>query len=288
MNRDIWTIVFDNDQEIFLLKKQIESLIYFKNPLPYNIIINEFDSDFTRKKLKNTGILSLLKTANFKTSIYDMRDIVDPKYLHQSQGYVNQQILKLQVYTKSPCNEHLILDAKNIVSSPNIFNNFHPKGHTPPLNFFGCFDVFNQRWHKGKIKTVRPFTTPYLFKKHILLALQNSFKSTDRYFKILSSVSYEPTSKEMKRLDKRANPRNKVACISEFYIYNLFEQRYDRNYKEYTGPGMNVKWLFLADDLLENTEDFDIISVHRKTVEQLGFEAIDDAVNRMIYKNGPN
>tara|TARA_R110000868_G_scaffold400131_1_gene674318 strand:+ start:497 stop:1363 length:867 start_codon:yes stop_codon:yes gene_type:complete len=282
MKTDIWTIVFDNDEEIFLLKKQIESLIQIKNTLPYNIIINEFNPSNTRKKLKKSRILSLLKTAKFETNVYNMCDIVESKYLHQSQGYVNQQILKLHVHIKSKCNDHIILDAKNIITSRYIIDNFHPKRHQIPSGFLGCYEFFNQRWHNGKIIPVRPFTTPYQFKKNILLALQKSFNSDIKYVKALTA-QYIPTSKPIQRLNKTVNRKLKVLCISEFYIYNLFEQRYDRNYTEYSGPSAKIAWIYSMDDVPSEIQDYDVCTIHRKTVEKIGTVTAEKIINKFIY-----
>lgn len=280
MNRDIWVIIFDNDEEIFLLRKQIESLIKVNNSLSYNIIINEFNTYSTRKKLKRSGIISLLKLANFKTKIYDMCDIVDIEFLHQSQGYINQQILKLQVHTQSNCNEHMILDAKNIITSRYILDTFSPSRHTPPNTFFGCYEYCIQKWHNGKLINVRPFETPYLFKRYILEAMQGSFQSKNKYFRALRS-KYEAKQKPFKLLNKKT--KNKVACISEFYMYNIFEQRYDRNYTEYLGPAAKINWIFNENFLIDT--DVDIVNLHRKTVEVIGTTKSEEIINSIIYSS---
>ena len=283
MNRDIWTIVFDDDEELFLLKNQIRSLIHFENTLSYNIIINEFKTASIREKMQASGIFDLLDSAPFPTAVYDATDIVEIEELHNSQSYINQQILKLHAHVKSNCDEQVILDAKNVALSYKPIENFHPKKHIQvPNNFFGAYEHFWRRWYPiGDVVPVRPPSTPYLLKKEILLALEADFGSREDYINALKSF-YIPKTKYFRKLDKRINPRIKVQCISEFFIYNLFEQKYDSNYQELTGPQMHILWLTDSLDDEKPIESASFLSMHRKRVKNLGFKKAQHIIDKKI------
>lgn len=283
MNRDIWTIVFNDDEELFLLENQIKSLIHFKNTLPYNIIINEFDCTATREKMQLAGMFELLDSAPFETQVYNAEQIVNISELHDSQSYINQQILKLHAHKKSKCAEQVILDAKNVALSYQPIENFHPKRHLPvPNNFYGCYEHFLKRWYPGKQSVpVRPPSTPYLFKKEILEALEADFGSREKYIDALKSF-YHPKTKYFKKLDKQVNSKLKVQCISEFFIYNLFEQKHDPNYQELTGPQMHIHWLTSSIDDGKPIDGAYFLSLHRKRVKNLGLRKAQHIIDKKI------
>ena len=93
MNRDLWVITFDNDDELFLLKKQIESLIYHKNKLDYNIITNCTDHNKILEKMSDLGILESLKSAPFDYNIFPQSEFLTEKEIND-QSYINQQLLE--------------------------------------------------------------------------------------------------------------------------------------------------------------------------------------------------
>ena len=284
MDRDIWTIVFNDNDELFLLKNQIISLIKFENTLSYNVIINETRSRETRLKMENLGIYDLLDKAPFKTCVYDAGDFLNKNEMHKSQGYINQQILKLQVYKKSPHIQHIILDAKDIACKKKPLEKFHPKRHLRrPNNFFGAYEHFMKKWYPdAKCIPVRPPSTPYLFKKQILKDLEESFGSREEYIEELKGY-YVPKTKFFRKLDKQINPDLQVQCISEFFIYNLYEQKVDHFYKEFTGsPIMHMQWLTCTEDDEKELGDASFISLHRKRVKVLGQEAAQKLIDSKI------
>lgn len=283
MNRDIWTVAFNDDEELFLLKNQIKSLIHFGNTLPYSIILNEFDCTEIRDKMQQNGIFELLESAVFETNVYDAAHIVSMHELHTSQSYINQQILKLHAHKRSKCAEQVILDAKNVALSYQAIENFHPKKHMQvPNNFFGCYEHFVKRWYpKKQVVPIRPPSTPYLFKKEILEALESDFITREKYINALTSF-YHPKSKYFKKLDKQVNSHLKVQCISEFFIYNLFEQKYDPNYQELTGPQMHILWLTNSIDDKKSIDGAYFLSLHRKRVKNLGLKKAQHIIDKKI------
>lgn len=278
MNRDIWTIVFDDPDELFLLKNQIKSLIKYKNTLPYNLIINHNHCGKVRMKLDTMGITDMLNSAPFPTSVFDARDIIDINELHP-HSYINQQILKLHVYRKSNCSEHIILDAKDIAVKEKPLEQFNPKRHIKePINFVGAYEHFLLHWHPGiKIMPVRPPSTPYLFRKNVLVSMEKSFKNRETYIQKLHG-QYLPQTKRFKKIDKRTN-QFEVYCISEFIMYNLYEQLIDPDYKEIHGPQTLVLYLATPEDDHKEVKNASFLSLHRKRVKSLGLRKAQEIIN---------
>jgi len=239
--------------------------------------------------MRSAEIFDLLESAPFETNVYDAGQIVSYTELHKSQSYINQQILKLHAHKRSKCDEQVILDAKNVALSYRPIENFHPKRHIQqPNNFFGCYEHFVQRWYPGqKLIPIRPPSTPYLFKKEILEALEADFYTRENYIMHLQEF-YHPRSKYFKKLDKRVNPRLKVQCISEFFIYNLFEQKYDSDYQELTGPPMHILWLTNPLDDEKEPEAASFLSLHRKRVKNLGIKKAQLLIDRKIKEGNKN
>jgi len=267
MDRDLWCICYDSETDLFLLKNQIQSLITFKNSLDYNIIINEENSKVkhVRKCLKKMGIITLLKTANFKFQIWKATDFVKSSEMFKN-GYVNQQILKLHVHRQSKFKEHVILDTQQILISYDAYAIFHPKGHVSEESviFKKTYIKYCRLWHNNEHIPVRPSTTPYLFKSNILIALEKSFKKRSNYIDHLQDFN-----------------------ISEFALYNLFEQMYDPNYKEIIGyPMASTLWLPDENGSYKKSSNNEItVAIHSKSVNKIGKEKYMKIISKIINQN---
>jgi len=288
-NRDIWVVIFDDNEELFLLKKQIESLILFKNTLTYNIIINADNVRNVRKKMKKIGILNLLETAKFSYNVFSKFNFLKQTEQYTTQkrdGYISQQLLKLQIYRRSYAKEHLILDSKTIILNPLAITIDEPnRDISRPINFFACYEYFINKWHNGNIISTKGTATPFLFKNNILESLEIYFKSRTAYINELTQ-SFYISSKHIKQLALRKNKNyvDKGDCLSEFLIYNLFEQKINPRYVP-TRKKPSLIRLYQNDDRIQ-LKDFiieaDVLLFHRKFVKKIGIERAEEIIDTYL------
>ena len=291
MHRDIWVVTFDNDEELFLLKKQIESLILHGNTLTYNIIINSSDDIAVRLKMKRSGILKLLTMSNFDYNIFKRSQFLAEDEWMTSQkrdNYISQQLLKLQIYRRSLAKEHLILDSKTILLNSKALEIKEPNGDiSSPINFFGCYEYFTKIWHNSNSIPVKGTATPFLFKNNILESLEMHFNSRENYIKELTQPFY------VNRLKRLAEKKDKTVltnpdCLSEFLIYNLYEQKVNKNYtplakkREIKRMCQTSIQLFSKDFLAEN----DILLFHRKFVKEMGITNAEKIIDHYQKEKG--
>jgi hypothetical protein len=292
MIRDIWVIVFDDDEEIFLLKKQIQSLILYKNTLTYNIIINCSNDIEVRKKFKKQGITALLDTAKFECNIFKRSDFLtndDCTTPHTRDNYICQQLLKLQIYKRSRSKEHLVLDSKVILLNSRILNVNEPnRDISYPINFYGCYDYFITEWHNGSIIPVKGTATPFLFKRDVLESLEQYFSSKNQYFETLKKVFYVKSKKVEKiAIAKNPNFKNSPDCLSEFLIYSLFEKKI--NSDNITVP-KKKNIIQRADQINDQlySKNFlkkcDVLLFHRKFVKEIGIKKAELIINYYLEK----
>ena len=286
MDRDLWVITFDHDDELFLLNKQIESLIYYENKLDYNIITNCTDHNKILEKMSDLGILGSLESAPFNYNIFSQTDFLSEKEIND-QGYINQQLLKTQVYKKSNTNTHIILDCKNIILDSEILENLGPKVLlTRPHVFLGCYEYFTRLWHKGKQLPLRGASTPFIFEKSLLIELENYFESRQdfiKHFKRKYSITKKSTFKIMN--EQNIPIRSVANCISEFYMYSLFEQKIRKNVSNTLDN--NPRVLFQNSRKIDENlsySKYNILAFHRKIVKKLGQEKSNQLIDYFLYK----
>lgn len=284
MDRDIWSIVFEDDNEAWLVTQQLKSLILFENSFDYNLVINADNFKRTKQLLKHYKFFSLAKKSNFAVNIYTREDLVSNNH-YAANGYIDQQLIKLSIYKKSQCKESIILDAKNIAIKKDPLRYFTAKPRQlPPNNFFGCWEACLDRWHNGKIKEVRPTTTPYLFNNNILLQLANDFINEDEYFLFLKS-KFQSKKIYFKELDKLRNPNgNGFNCLSEFIIYDMFEQKISLDDKErlpIQEPTTSIHVRNNPNVYLLKEASF--LSIHRNFIQQYGKESASTLIKKCIY-----
>ena len=290
VDKDLWVVTFDDDEELFLLKKQIESLILWNYKLDYNIIINDSNHDKVVEKMRLCGILELIDAAkkNFNTTIYERKDFISDKEA-KDNGYISQQFLKLQVYKKSTKEQHIILDCKNIILDPNILYNLEPKVLLDaPQVFIGCYDYFTRIWHRGKHKPVRSPSTPFIFEKNILKKLEDFFVSRKNYIDIIHK-SYPIKSLRAAKLAKkqRANKHRPSPHFSEFTVYSLFEQHIKEQSAISNTTDNNILILFQTSKKIDKSKDYskyNILNIHRKSVSTLGQKKSEQLINYFLYK----
>ena len=288
MNRDIWVVTFDDDAELFLLKKQIESLIIHSNKLTYNIIINSSLSHnkTVRKKMKQNGLYKLLETANFNYNIFKRSDfLAEGEHVTSlnRDDYIAQQLLKLQIYKKSQFKEHLVLDSKNILlNSKSLEINEPNEDISLPINFFACYEHFIKLWHKGNMIPVKGTFTPFLLKSNILESLELHFGTREKYIKALTQPFYLNIEKlrilaEKKYKDLLCDPD----CLSEFLIYNLYEQKINNNYAPLSAENA-IKLIHQASNQLFPDKiviESDVLAFHRRWVRKLGIKNTEEIIN---------
>ena len=268
--RDIWCVVFDNEYELFILKKQIESLILY-NDLEYNLVLNEKNTEPLFRKLKISGIIRMLENANFKYNIISLEDIIDLKIARNIKPYRLQQIIKLQVYKKSKYNEHVILDSKNIVLKKDVLKNFQPPAESDLVVEFGaCYNYSINRWNNGVDLKIRRPLTPYIFKSEILSMLEKNFNSYDEYIKVLS----EPFPQY----------KGTYNILSEFTMYNIFEQCIDKNYKNNVNNKEITKFITMNTDNKVIHEHQSVLSFHRDFVKNLGYLKSNQIIDYFLYE----
>lgn len=269
--RDIWCVVFDNEYELFLLKKQIESLALYNN-LEYNLVLNEIDVEPLFKKLKSSGIISMLENANFKHNIISLEEIIDLKIARNIKPYRLQQIIKLQAYKKSNCNEHIILDSKNIIFKKDALKNFQPMHESDrEIEFNACYKYCIARWNNfNNIKIRRPLT-PYLFKSEILRMLEKDFGTYDEYIKVLSGSFM--------------TCKNSTNILSEFTMYNVFEKCVDKNYKDKFDNPVMPKFITTSTNKSKISNFHSVLSIHRNVVKDIGMIKSNEIINDFLYGN---
>jgi hypothetical protein len=288
MNRDIWTVVFNDEQELFLLKKQIESLIHYNNTLNYNIILNENNCDIITQKLDLLGITNLLNTAKFKVDVFTRQDFLSDEEADTGnipcQGYLVQQMLKMQVHKKSLCDEHVILDAKNIIVKDNFLESC-PGALTrkSPLHFFDCYNYYCKLWHKGKKRLVKGTNTPFIFKRAILEDFEREFKTRNDFINIFKTLYGNSSDGAVFHSH----------IFSEFIVYDLFEQYITKDYTSINNQ----------DHIIARVEDFHfnknsmyyykldsigIIALHRSIVKEHNIKKANNFLDKFIYKDKVN
>jgi hypothetical protein len=291
MNRDIWVVVYNNNAEVWLLSQQLRSLIRLKNKMPYNIVINHNDEKAreTEALFAKHKISELIGQAKFPIRIFYEDEIIPSQYsLANINGYANQQLIKLQVYKRSPCNEHIILDAKNIFLDLDPIKNYKPRNVSTPMisqHFIPCYETSLNRWHKGqKPKKIIPVLTPYLFKKSVLRALEEDFESTDEYFQWISQP-FESTKLWRWHPYLFQNYHKTTFCLSEFVIYNLFEQTlpYYRKWWKRIPKQDKIGRICKTRKHLDATyltKKSNIITLHRNLVEEIGIAFCEKHIQR--------
>ena len=285
MNRDIWTIVFNDEEELFLLKKQIESLIHYNNTLNYNIILNGNNCDVITQKLELLGITSLLNTVKFKVDIFTRQDFITDEEADTGnipcQGYLTQQMLKMQVHKKSLCDEHVILDAKNVM----IKNNFLEScpgvlTREKPLHFFDCYNYYCKLWHKGKKRLVKGTNTPFIFKRSVLEEFEHEFKTRNDFINIFKTL-YNNSS--------NATPNFHSHIFSEFIIYDLYEQYITKDYTSINDQDKIIarvqNFKFSKNNILK-FDSIGIIALHRHIVKKHSVKKANSFLDKFIYKMG--
>lgn len=273
MNRDIWSIVFNDLEEAWLVTQQLKSLIYFKNTLDYNLVINESDIKQTKNLLRKHGFFNLTNQAEFAVNLYSRQELIDNNH-YAACGYIDQQLIKLRVYKKSKCAESVILDGKNIAIKEDPLKDFSPRSHRQPYSFYGWWEHCLDKWNNGNIKYPRPVSTPYLFKNQILESLENEFEDEIDYFRFLKQ-EFPPKKEYFKALQRNVSHPN---YLSEFIIYNMFEQHVDENYVElHISPTTSCP-IQQGNELPEKNDSF--ISIRRKFVKQIGIERAGDLVKK--------
>lgn len=261
-NREIWTVVFNDETELFLLKMQLESLIIHNNTFKYNIIINEYDSSPVLDYLKSEDFNMLIEASSFPIEIFKRQDILSDHEVTEN-GYVDQQLLKLFCHYKTDVEEIVILDPKNIAMWNNPIDLVKPYAQLKKLiHFHNCFSECIERWHKEKIVFPRPYYTPYLFKKQILIQLEKDFETRKKYLDFLIKRFSEP-SKTLKKFLKKDPRLPKYTRLSEFIIYNMFEQTLPNYTLIQNNYPKNVCFPKLDSEFYDGL----FISIHRKEVE---------------------
>ncbi len=296
MNRDIWTVVFNDDQELFLLKKQIESLIHYNNTLNYNIILNENNCDIITQKLDLLGITNLLNTAKFKVDVFTRQDFLSDEEADTGnipcQGYLVQQMLKMQVHKKSLCDEHVILDAKNVIVKDNFLESC-PGALTrkSPLHFFDCYNYYCKLWHKGKKRLVKGTNTPFIFKRAILEDFEREFKTRNDFIKIFKTL-YGNSSEVMQYLSSIVPPDFHSHIFSEFIVYDLFEQYITKDYTSINNQDHIIKRVedfhFNENSMLIKLDSIGIIALHRYIVKEHNIKEANNFLDKFIYKDKVN
>jgi len=271
MDKDIWNVVFDNEYELFLLKKQVESLL-LNNDLEYNLVLNEENPDILLSKLKSMNIIDILETANFKYNIFTLEDMIDLNIAKNIKPYRLQQIIKLQVYKKSKYDNHIILDSKNIVFKKDALKNFQPMYESDEdPEFDSCYEYCIARWNNSKKIKIRRPLTPYLFKSGILSMLEKNFDSYNEYIEILSNPF--PSSGD-----------NSNNILSEFTMYNVFEKCFDKNYKDTFDNPVMPKFITKNTDSKKLSKLHSVISIHRNVVKDIGYIKSNEIIDYFLYK----
>ena len=282
MDRDAWSIVFYHEQECWLVTQQLKSLIHFNNTLEYNLVINEDRRGIKRTValLKKYGFYDLAKKSKFPINIYTREDLIGLHH-YLGCGYIDQQLIKLRVYKKSKYKESIILDGKLIAVKENPLDDIQPARHSLPYSFYGWWEYCLRKWHKSSFKTKdfkqpRLVRVPYIFKNDILKALENDFEDEAAYFDFLKQDRF-PKYSYFRSILKNSSWEH-PGYLSEFMIYNLFEQYYDENYvEEYPNP-TSLCFVKKGDEVPLENEPF--ISLHRQLVKELGFDRAEALVKK--------
>jgi spore coat polysaccharide biosynthesis protein SpsF (cytidylyltransferase family) len=292
VNRDVWTIVFNDKNEIWLLLQQIESYFLRQVPNDFNIIINEDDKTckVLRKKIQgHIGILEKSHKRPVDIKIWFRSDLLE-KSETSNHGYINQQLLKLQLYRLSTYEEHVILDAKNIFMTQDAANKVSGVSSSEiHTGFIGCYEACCNRWFNKKLVKISNMANPFVFKNKILAALENDFDSREDYFAFLKqsfSVKNDALFKMAK--EKNSSVKRENGWLSEFVVYCVFYNYYNKikDFKFPIIPAGNRKNVLLMyrDRYPELPEDYNehyFISYHRGLIKHYGKKAAIDVMNKL-------
>jgi hypothetical protein len=278
-SRDVWVVVFHNDEELWLLEKQLQGLILHKNLYDYNIIINETGPAADHCKFRINDILERNQDPGFNIKVF-----LGEEFFHQfpdcmrvldntpAAGWIHQQVLKLLVYSASDKDEHIILDAKNIpikdycidlVDSSFELN----KGENIPA--FHGFELFL----KDKLNIVGdPISisciTPFLF-EHKTLVHMHQVLDYSEFF--VNSPSFLPSefSLYVNFLKTQNLPIN----------MNQVHGHYNNLRLDYDNPEYTLKKRIPIKPFL-------FLTIHRYILEKVGIDvAIDDINRERIHNN---
>jgi len=251
MKRDIWTIVHDDKYELWLLSKQIESYLIKEVPNRYNVIINDPDNVCKKIRSKLQKFVSRLNKRhqkNIEVHIWFRSDFLNDnevvkEHEHDMSGYINQQLLKLQVYKCSNYQDHVVLDAKNIFLTKDAANQVTGyKGSSEHYGFAGCYNQCCNRWFGGRFIKISHMANPFVFKRKVLKALEKDFGSRAAYFKFLTQP-FELENEKLYALAKEYNnrePKRHNGVLSEFVTYCVFQQYYN-NLTDFKAPVQSTK-----------------------------------------------
>jgi len=191
-SRDIWVVVFNDIEELWLLEQQLHGLILHKNLYDYNIIINETGLAADHCKFRINDILERNQDPGFNIKVffrndffYQFPDCIQVLENTQGLGWIHQQVLKLLVYSASDKKEHIILDAKNIPITDYCIDLLDSSVH---LNeYFNILEFHNfELFLKKKLNLIDDpvsisCVTPFLF-DHITLTHMHQVLDYSEFF----------------------------------------------------------------------------------------------------------
>ena len=273
-SRDIWVVVFHNDEELWLLEKQLQGLILHKNLYDYNIIINETGPAADHCKFRINDILERNNDPGFNIKVFFRND-----FFHQfpdcmrvldntpEAGWIHQQVLKLLVYSASDKDEHIILDAKNIPIKDYcidlVDSSFELITDEKPAPWFHGFELFL----KDKLNIVGdPISifciTPFLF-DHKTLAHMHQVLDYSEFFVDTAPFLPSEFSLYVNFLKTQNLPIN----------MNQVHGHYNNLRLDYDNPEYTLKKKIPIKPFL-------FLTIHRNILEKVGVDVAVDDIDR--------
>ena len=181
---DFVTIIYDEENELNLLKIQAYSYKFILEEIIHNVIIVYNDIKMNKEsfiKFFNNNIKQYYPPfLQNKIKIYSLNDFQLHDY--KESNWYNQQILKIMISHYIKTHYYIILDGKNHFIRNINLNDFFHKGkpilYTYQYNdifntyYTNCFSYFNIKNHLICDKNIKIQTcTPFIFKKEECIQL---------------------------------------------------------------------------------------------------------------------